>query len=220
MRNHNGAKIYNVHIENVRDTAQTQPAYEEGNKPLHGEEYTPGRRFAMILLGHNAYVTRPAVMGDTYNITMRNLHATYSDSVVLTHSVIRNCSISGVYASGKCRSILTVMGNEWGDDTLGVQMENFEISDVNFECQRLESAVIDYRYMREGDYVNGLRLSNVKTENVPILAKVHKRCTEFDAKLDESCKCPDKIERTEPFEIKQSDITYLPFKPNIARKQI
>ena len=219
MRNHNGAKIYNINIENVRDTEQTQPAYEEGNKPLHeGEVYTLGRRFALILLGHNAYGATPAVMGDTYNIKMKNLHVTYSDSVVLTHSVIRDCEVSDVYASGKCKSILTVMGNEWGDDTLGVKMENFTLSDVDFDCERADSAIIDYRYMREGDYVKGLSLSGVKAKNVPLLAKVHKRCLEFDITLDDGCDCPREIETTEPKEVKQSEITYLPFKANIERK--
>ena len=218
MRNHNGAKIYNINIENVRDTAQTQPAYEEGNTPLHGEPYTPGRRFALVLLGHNAYVTKPAVMGDTYNITLKNLRAEYCDSVILTHSVMKDIKVSGVCASEKCKSILTVMGNEWGDDTLGVKIESFELENVVFDSERSDAAVIDYRYMRDGDYVKGMNISNLETKNVDILAKVHKRCTEFDLTLDSVCKCPDKIVRTEPQEVKQSEITYLPFKPNISRK--
>ena len=217
MRNQNGARIYNINIENVRDTQQTQTAYEEGNTPLHGEPYVPGKRFALVLLGHNAYTANPAKMGDTYNINFKNLRVRYSDSVILTHGALKDIKVSDVYASEKCRSILTVMGNEWGDDTLGVKIEGFELNNVVFDNEYLASVVIDYRYMRESDYVKGLRLSGVEANGVETLAKVHKRCEEFDVELDENCKCPDKIEMTEPLEVKQSDISYIPFSPNITR---
>ena len=72
--------------------------------------------------------------------------------------------------------------------------------------------------MREGDYVQGMLLSEVETRNVETLAKVHKRCGKFDITLDESCNCPHEIVTTEPPEVKQTEITYLPFKPNIERK--
>ena len=218
MRNHNGARIYNINIENVCDIQQTQTAYEEGNAPLHGEPYVPGRRFALILLGHNAYTTNPSKIGDTYNISLKKLRVRYCDSVIMTHSELKDVKVSDIHASGKCRSILTVMGNEWGDDTLGVKIEGFEINNVIFDNEYLTSSVIDYRYMREGDYVRGLRLFGVEANNVDILAKVHKRCKEFDVKIDASCKCSDKIDITDPAEVKQSDITYLPFRPNITRK--
>ena len=220
LRNHNGAKIYNIHIENLRDTEQTQPAYEEGNTPLHGVPYVPGRRYALVLLGHNAYCTTPSVMGDTYNITLKNLHATYSSAVVLTHSTVKDLVISDVFASGKCSAILTVMGNEWGDDTLGVQMDNALIENVNFECKIPDSAIIDYRYMRKGDFVKGLKLSNVSSSGVDTFARVHKRCEEFDVTLDETCDCPREILTTEPPEVMQADITYLPFRSTISRKDI
>ena len=150
--------------------------------------------------------------------SFKNLQVRYSDSVILTHSVLKDIKVSDVHASGRCRSVLTVMGNEWGDDTLGVKIEGFELNNVVFNNEHLDSAVIDYRYMREGDYVKGLRLSGVESKGVDTLAKIHKRCDEFDVKLDSSCKCPNKIEITEPPEVKQSDITYIPFKPNITRK--
>ena len=218
MRNQHGAKIYNINIENICDAQQTQSAYEEGNTPLHGEPFVPGRRFALILLGHNAYAKNPAVMGEIYNINFKNLRARYSDSVILTHSALKDIKVSGVHASGRCKSVLTVLGNEWGDETLGVKIEGFELNNVVFDNEYIGSAVIDYRYMREGDYVQGMLLSEVETRNVENLAKVHKRCGKFDITLDESCDCPREIVTTEPPEVKQTEITYLPFKPNIERK--
>ena len=98
-----------------------------------------------------------------------------------------------------------------------MKIDGFELNNVVFDNEHIGSSVIDYRYMREGDYVKRLRLSGVEANGVETLAKVHKRCEEFDVELDENCKCPDKIEMTEPLEVKQSDISYIPFSPNITR---
>ena len=64
LRNHNGARIYNITIEDIQDTEFLQ--------------YTPKNRFeryGIIRIGNNSYYRiRPSEMGETYNITINNLH--------------------------------------------------------------------------------------------------------------------------------------------------
>ena len=61
-------------------------------------------------------------------------------------------------------------------------------------------------------------LSNIVTDGVVHLARVHKRAEFADIRLGIGCACPTDILRVEPPEVKRSDIKYKPFRPNIQRK--
>lgn len=220
LRNHNGAKIYNIHIENLRDTAQTQPAYEEGNPWPHDneKEYVYGKRFALVLIGSNTYYTTPSVMGDTHDITIKDICCSYSASAVTMQSTVKNCRISGVHAYGKCRTILTSGINDWGDDVLGVKLDNVIVDNVQLDTDYPDAAVIECKYMREGDYIKRLMLSNIVTDGAAHLARVHKRAETVDIRLTGASDCPTDIIRVEPPEVKRCDIKFKPFVPNIERK--
>ncbi len=219
IRNHNGAKVYNIHIENVKDTAETQPAYEEGNPWPHFDKdgYEYGKRYGLVLLGDNAYCDTPAEHGDTHDITMRDLYCSYSSSVVTVGSTVKNCIISGVHASGKCRAILTTGLNDWGDDMFGVKLEGVILTDVQMESNYSDTALVDFAYMREGDFVKKLCISNVVTDGVELLARVHKRADECDIKLGHVFLAPTTVKRVAPPEVKRSELTFKPFAPDIER---
>ena len=219
IRNHNGAKVYNIHIENVKDTAQTQPAYEECNPWPHFDKdgYEYGKRYGLVLLGDNSYFDTPAEHGDTHDITMRDLYCSYSSSVVTVGSTVKNCIISGVHASGKCRAILTTGLNDWGDDKFGVKLDGVILTDVQMEANYPDTAVIDFSYMREGDFVKKLSVSNVMTDGVDLLARVHKRAAECDIKLGHVMLAPTTVKRVAPPEVKRADLNFKPFEPDIVR---
>ena len=219
LRNHNGAKIYNIHIENLKDTAETQPAYEEGNPWPHYDidGYVYGKRYGMVLIGSNTYYKTAAEHGDTYNITVKDLYCTYSSAAVVLGSTVKNLTVSNVHATDKCRAILTTGLNDWGDDVLGVKLDDVILDGVIFDCKQENAAIIEFPYMREGDFIKRMLVSNVVADGVDILARVHKRSAVCDIKLGAAVSAPKKLLRVAPPEVKRSEITYKPFCPNIIR---
>ena len=219
IRNHNGAKVYNIHIENLKDREQTQPAYEEGNVWPHTDEteYVYGKRYAMVLVGDNQYCEVPAVFGDTHDITLRDLYCTYSSSVITVGSVVQNLTVENVHAGGACRTVLTTGINDWGDENFGVKLDGLLLRGVHFNCVQKNTALIDFPYMRDGDYVRRLILSNVIADGVDYLARVHKRATECDIRLASGCLVPKTLQRVAPPEVRKCDMHPKPFKPDIVR---
>jgi len=161
LRNHNGAKIYNITIENLNDTAELRPAMSSDFE-----------RYALVCIGNNSYAAiRPSEMGETYNITIRNIHARYSARAVYTQATLRDSLISGVYASGDCKSIIATTPDGWANAKAGVKMENVTIENVYFRPDnKEESQLIDFSVMRDGDYVKNLYLNNINMSGVGKLA--------------------------------------------------
>lgn len=158
LRNHNGAKIYNITIENVSDTPQLQPSLKHDNY----------ERYGIIRIGNNAYYHfYPSQMGDTYNIKINNVNINYSARGIVTQATLKDCKISNVHAGGTCRSIVAVTPASWAGASGGVKMENVTVDGVIFEAaSRENSAVFDFSVMREEDYVHGLKLQNAQLRNV------------------------------------------------------
>ncbi len=219
LRNHNGAKIYNIHIENIKDTAETQPAYEEGNPWPHYDidGYVFGKRYGLVLIGSNTYYKTAAEHGDTYNITVKDLYCTYSSAAVVLGSTVKNLTVSNVHATDKCRAILTTGLNDWGDDVLGVKLEGAILDGVNFDCKQENAAIIEFPYMRDGDFIKRMIISNVVADGVDILARVHMRSEVCDIKLGSAVSAPKRLLRVAPPQVNRSEITFKPFCPDIVR---
>ena len=181
LRNHNGAKIYNITIENIKDTPQIHYA--------HREEECNYERYAIITIGCNSYYTTPAAMGDLYNITVRDVCCNYSYRVFYVQAVLKNCMFSDIKAGGNCRHIISVMPEGWASARSGVKLENVTIKDVAFsgnpEAPKsilLSDILTDYSddnitladfpLMRDGDYVKNLYFDNLMLEKVDCLAEV------------------------------------------------
>ena len=161
LRNHNGALMYNITIENLNDTAEHRPAMNSDFE-----------RYALVCIGNNSYAgIRHNKMGETYNITIKNIHAKYSTRAVYTQATLRDSLISGVYATGACKSVIATTPDGWADAKSGVQMENVTVENVFFRPSDKEnSKLIDFRVMREGDYVKNLYLNNVNMSGVGAFA--------------------------------------------------
>lgn len=179
LRNSNGAKMYNITIEDITDTAQTRLARVD-----HLD------RYALIRIGNNSYhAIRPSKMGETYGITVRNVHANFSSRVLAVQATIKNCHFSNIHASATCNSIVACTP-AWAGGEPGVKMENVVIDGVFFKPddtaveqpgqwtypeELVASKVLDFSCMREDDYVKNLLVQNVFLENVDAFAEVDER---------------------------------------------
>ena len=163
MRNHNGAKLYNIRIENLRDTEQISEALNDNFE-----------RYALVAIGGNSYAgIRFAEMGETHDISLRGLHASYSVRAINTQSVIKNFDISDVHASGVCRAVIATTPDGWANSKSGVKMENVTLRDVYFEPKNKKNTkLLDFSVMRKDDYIKNLYVDNVYLGNVECLAKI------------------------------------------------
>ncbi len=161
LRNHNGAKMYNITIQNVKDTDFLRPAANDCFE-----------RYALVVIGNNSYAGyHHSKIGDTYNITLRDLSANYSTRAVYIQSTLRDSLICGVYAGGDCKSIIATTPDGWASAKSGAKIENLTVSDVYFRpATKDDSQLIDFSVMREGDYAKNLYLSNINLFGVGALA--------------------------------------------------
>ena len=173
LRNHNGAKMYNITMENISDTAPIRPA-----------ENFKFERYAMVAIGNNAYAgIHHSQMGDTYNITVRDLRVNYSTRAIYVQSTVRDSIFSRICAGGACKAILATTPDGWANAKSGVKMENVTLSDVYFRPEDKEnSKIIDFSVMREGDYVHNLYLTNVNTVGVGAFAVLDDQCKDISIK--------------------------------------
>lgn len=163
MRNHNGAKLYNIRIENLRDTEQITDAMNDNFE-----------RYALVAIGGNSYAgIRFAEMGETHDISIRGLHASHSVRCINTQSVIKNFDISDVHASGVCRAVIATTPDGWANSKSGVKMENVTLSNVYFYPENKKNTkLLDFSVMRKEDYIKNLYVDNVYLGNVECLAKI------------------------------------------------
>jgi polygalacturonase len=213
LRNHNGAKIYNIHMENLHDTASIRKGMDSDRE-----------RYAMVHIGDNIYyrISRQ-VMGDTHNITVKDVYLNHTVAAVQVGGTVKNMSVSNVHAAGECRAILTVVGDNWGDDVYGVKMDGVDVDGVYMVASGDDSSVVDLPFMMEGDYVKGLSVRNAHLENVDRLALVHENCAEFDISTQNIrlTNSSDKIEYTDrKIKIKRAERNLPPFKSTVKREDI
>lgn len=163
MRNHNGAKLYNISIENLRDTEMITEAENDNYE-----------RYALVAIGGNSYAgIRFAEMGETHDISIRTLHAQYSVRAINVQSVIKNLDVSDVHASGVCRTVIATSPDGWANSKSGVKIENLSIKSVYFTPSDGErSKVLDFGGMREGDYIKNLSVDDAYLENVKCFAVI------------------------------------------------
>ncbi len=161
LRNHNGAKLYNINIENIRDTDFIRPAANDNFE-----------RYALVAVGNNYYAAiRHSILGETYNITIRNINAKYSTRAVYIQSTLRDSLVSGVYAADACKSVIATTPDGWASAKSGAKIENLTVSDVYFRPSSKEnSQLIDFSVMREGDFAHNIYLNNINMFGVGALA--------------------------------------------------
>ena len=171
MRNHNGARLYNINIENVRDTEQICVAENDNFE-----------RYAIIALGGNSYAgIRHAVVGETHDISIKDVYASYSVRVLTTQSVVKNLYMSNIHANGVCRSLISTGPDGWANSKSGVKLDGVIIKNVFFNPTDTSRAkILDFGGMREGDFVRGLSLSDAMVENTETLLVLDDACESFE----------------------------------------
>ena len=166
MRNHNGAKIYNIVIDNVRDTEQLFKAV--------GEERFNYERYGVVVIGSPNYFVEESKMGDTYNISVSNVYANYSAKAIYLACTLRNSTFRNIYASGLCRHVASVIQTEgWDMKFAGIKMENVIFDGIyHTPAQKAGSWSFDFSIMRDEDYIKNLTITNFFAENISHFAEV------------------------------------------------
>lgn len=166
MRNHNGAKLYNIVIDNLRDTEQLFDAV--------GAERFNYERYGVVVIGSPNYFVEESKMGDTYNISVSNVFASHSAKAVYLACTLRNSTFRNIYASGVCRHVASVIQTEgWDMKFAGIKMENVIFDGIyHTPTEKSNSWTFDFSIMRDEDYIKNLMISNVSTENTSHLAEI------------------------------------------------
>ena len=149
LRNHNGAKIYNISIENVSDTAFADPC-----------RGTEQRRYALIRIGNGIYwKTSRSVLGDTSAISIRNISSRYSDIGVVVNATLRDSIFEGIDCRGACSRAVSTEGPKWAGP--GATVENLTIAHATVEAPDAE--IFDCSFLNPGDHVTDVVLSDCVT---------------------------------------------------------
>lgn len=178
LRTTDGAKIYNVTIENITDVGQTQ------TKP-----------WGVVRLGENNWFKkRPAEMGEMDQITVRNIRA-FGKGCIYLGGALSNAHISEIYAEGNTLyAVSTYQGVqvfwETGNEIHpGASMKNVVIENVHYTGksiyrehpedryteltylgERFGGCALDFRCLRDTDVVENVILRNVHArEGAPLL---------------------------------------------------
>ena len=148
LRNHNGAKIYDILVENVRDAAF--------QVPNRGDQM---RRYAIMRIGNGIYWSRrKSVLGEISRITVRNVDCSWSDVGVVVNNTLKDSLFSNIRCSGVCASAVSTSGPDWGGR--GATMENITLENVIIDSKAQRPQVLDVDFLNPGDYVRNVRLVN------------------------------------------------------------
>lgn len=170
MRNNDGAKLYRVVVENVFDVPS---------------KYTP---WGVVKIGeNNYYAERSSILGETREITVRNIHSCGAGCIFLGAS-LQDSHISDIYASGGTMHAVSTFLPEMvfsenncsicgGIDMKNVVIENVFYSGTADYCDDpgdgsyknrytypdipFDGCALDFRCMRKDD-----RLQNVVFRNI------------------------------------------------------
>ena len=178
LRATDGAKIYNIDIEDIVDTgnAVTKP-------------------WGAVRLGENNwYRHRPAQMGEMDNIRVRGVRA-FGKGTVYLAAALSNAHISDIYAAGNTLyAVSTYQGAqtfwETGNTILpGVSLCNVVIENVRYEGksiyrehpedryaeltfpgEKFGGCALDFRCLRDGDVMENVTLRHIRArEGAPLL---------------------------------------------------
>ena len=168
LRNHNGAKIYNITIDTVRDTPMLQHA-----------NYEDEERYGIIRIGNNSYFSeRPSEIGETYNISINNVFVNHSKRGIVIMATLKNSRFTNIHAGGSCKSVVAV--TDLYSKVKGAQLENISVSGVTYSPESREGTqLFDFSVMRPTDYVKNLTLTDALLENVGALFTLAEDCTSF-----------------------------------------
>ena len=175
MRNNDGAQLYRIAVENISDTPS---------------EYTP---WGVVKVGENNYYReRSSVLGETREISIRNVHSNGAGCIFLGAS-LQDSHISDVYASGGTMHAVSTFLPEMvfpeNDCVIcgGISMKNTVIENVfytgtaaycddpgdgsyknryTYPGQPFTGCALDFRCMRMTDRLENVVFRNIFADNM------------------------------------------------------
>ena len=166
LRNHNGAHIHDITVDNVADTP-----FEV---PCKGMDM---RRYAIMRIGNGIYWSRrKSVLGETSRITVRNVRVNYSVQGVVVNNTLKDALFSDFHCAGPCASAVTTSGPIWGG--IGATMENVTIENATVASSASSAAVLDISFLNPDDRIRNVRLRNC------LLVKPDGTSTNLDTRVD------------------------------------
>ena len=167
LRNTDGAKMYRISIENIRDA---------------GGIYGPR---SVVRIGENLYyVNRTSIIGETYDITVRGVYS-LNRGTVFIGGALKDSHISDVYAGGSSMSAISTFAiHRWLEQKKlyawgGATMENVVFDNIHYngtaghvneewmndEGEEFLGCALDFRRMREDDYFKNVVFRDVFTRD-------------------------------------------------------
>ena len=167
LRNCDGAKLYHILIENISDC---------------GGKYGP---WGIVRIGENNYYSkRSNILGETYDITLRNIRSMARGTIYLSSSLM-DSHISDVYAGGDSMYAISTYQPTfvfWENDCYvsgGVSLKNVLIENVYYNglaahCDEealtdvnepFNGCALDFRKMRDSDTLENVRFRNINTKD-------------------------------------------------------
>jgi len=180
MRCANGAKLYNILIENAKDI----PFFAPVQLSRAGKQPYP--RYGIVRIGGNGYSTyRTSVMGEICNITVRDITSCHSRTAVIVNAMLRDIKLYNINGSGTCRSLLSIGPDYWEQEKkTGVTIENMLLDGAHLQKDKKGGTILDFSILREGDYIKDLHVQNVFAENTASLADICDICTTCDIRAE------------------------------------
>ena len=155
LRNHDGAKMYRISIENIVDV---------------GGEYGP---WGVVRIGeNNYYLNRTSMLGETYEINVRGVYSRYCGTLYLGAS-LKDSHISDIYAGGSALYAIstyfpTIVYPENNCKVCGgVSLENVVFDNIHYNAvpnaiekknktfndgsEDYNGCALDFRCMRDND---------------------------------------------------------------------
>ena len=167
LRNTDGAKMYRIFIENIRDP---------------GDIYGPR---SVVRIGENLYYKkRTSVLGETYNIYVKGVYS-LNRGTIFIGGALNDSHISDVYAGGTSMSAISTYAIHrfleqkqlyaWG----GATMENVVFDNIHYNGTAghadeewmnepgtpFNGCALDFRRMREDDYFKNVVFRDVFTRD-------------------------------------------------------
>ena len=167
LRNTDGAKMYRISIENIRDA---------------GGIYGPR---SVVRIGENLYyVNRTSIIGETYDITVRGVYS-LNRGTIFIGGALKDSHISDVYAGGSSMSAISTFAiHRWLEQKKlyawgGATMENVVFDNIHYngtaghcneewmndEGEEFLGCALDFRRMREDDYFKNVVFRDVFTRD-------------------------------------------------------
>lgn len=171
LRNNDGYQIYDIRIENVRDTDVVRECPK-----------AKWHKYALIRIGNNFYYSvRPNKLGETRDITVRDVTARTSERAITISASLQNCLFENIRCYGRAGAAVSIEP-AWAGGETGAQIENLTVRGVTMRpapddrkppADRLVAeypAVIEMGSQRPGDFIRGLDVRDVVADGLDCLA--------------------------------------------------